>query len=86
MADFNKLITSGTVPEILNALTLEPPAWTRLEPQSVTGDPRPGVGSAGARSTLAARPAVAVCGIPWLICWARRLGLETATSSQQFNA
>jgi hypothetical protein len=43
MADFNKLITTEIVPEILGALALEPPAWTRLEPQSVTGDPLPGL-------------------------------------------
>jgi hypothetical protein len=31
------------VPEALRAVTLFPPAWTRLEPQSLTGDPTPGL-------------------------------------------
>src|SRR5215217_4315367 len=31
------------VPGALAAIALDPPAWTRLEPQSVTGDPTPGL-------------------------------------------
>ena len=27
----------------IEAISVEPPAWTRLEPQSVTGDPTPGL-------------------------------------------
>jgi hypothetical protein len=31
------------VPDALRAVALFPPAWTRLEPQSLTGDPTPGL-------------------------------------------
>jgi hypothetical protein len=37
------LVRMKPVPEALAAITLDPPAWTRLEPQSVTGDPTPGL-------------------------------------------
>jgi hypothetical protein len=85
MADFNKLISSETVPEILNGLTLEPPAWTRLEPQSVTGDPRSGL-------EARVHDPLWLLGRQWQFAEFRGedagtpLGVEIATSSQRFNA
>ncbi len=41
------LFSVKVVPDFLRVLAvLEPPAWTRLEPQSVTGDPSPGLRAA----------------------------------------
>ena len=41
------LVVAKAVPEVLRAVALfAPPAWTRLEPQSVTGDPAPGLTAA----------------------------------------
>ena len=37
------LVSVRLLPENLKAITLAPAAWTRLEPQSVTGDPTPGL-------------------------------------------
>lgn len=37
------LVAEMALPEALRAILLEPPALTRLEPQSVSGDPAPGV-------------------------------------------
>jgi hypothetical protein len=85
MADFNKLITTEIVPEILGALALEPPAWTRLEPQSVTGDPLPGL-------EARVHDPLWLLGRQWQFAEFRGedagtpLGVEIATSSQQFNA
>jgi hypothetical protein len=43
MSNFESLVTVKAVPDVLKAIALEPAAWTRLEPQSVTGDPTPGL-------------------------------------------
>jgi hypothetical protein len=43
MSNFGNLVTVKAVPEMVNVVALDPPAWTRLEPQSVTGDPTPGL-------------------------------------------
>lgn len=43
MSDFKSAVTVKAVPDLLKAIAFEPPAWTRLEPQSVTGDPTPGL-------------------------------------------
>jgi hypothetical protein len=41
------LVVAKAVPAVLKAVALfAPPAWTRLEPQSVTGDPTPGLTAA----------------------------------------
>ena len=40
MSDFVRV---REIAEALTAIALDPPAWTRLEPQSVTGDPTPGL-------------------------------------------
>jgi hypothetical protein len=41
------LLVTKAVPDLLRAIAvLEPPAWTRLEPQSITGDPSPGLTAA----------------------------------------
>ena len=37
------LISARALPEKLKAIALGPAAWTRLEPQSVSGDPSPGL-------------------------------------------
>jgi hypothetical protein len=37
------LISARALPESLKAIALGPAAWTRLEPQSVSGDPTPGL-------------------------------------------
>jgi hypothetical protein len=37
------LRTATVAQEIIAAFSLEPPGWTRLEPQSVSGDPTPGL-------------------------------------------
>ena len=37
------LISAESVADTLKAVTLGPAAWTRLEPQSVSGDPSPGL-------------------------------------------
>lgn len=38
-----ELVHARTLPKSLEVYALDPPAWTRLEPQSVTGDPTPGL-------------------------------------------
>lgn len=43
MSNFKELLTGQAVPDLLKAVVLAPAAWTRLEPQSVTGDPTPGL-------------------------------------------
>ncbi len=43
MSNFKDLITVKAVPDVLKGIALFPAAWTRLEPQSVTGDPTPGL-------------------------------------------
>src|SRR5262245_34437157 len=43
MSNFENLVTVKAVPEMINVIALDPPAWTRLEPQSATGDPTPGL-------------------------------------------
>lgn len=43
MAESVKIVATQNLPDIFSGLTLEPPAWTRLEPQSVTGNPLPGL-------------------------------------------
>lgn len=37
------LVSTHAVPEKLRGIALEPAAWTRLDPQSVSGDPSPGL-------------------------------------------
>lgn len=47
MSDTQNLIAARLLPDALKAISLiEPPAWTRLEPQSVSGDPSPGLNAA----------------------------------------
>ena len=85
MADFSKLISTTAVPDILSGLTLEPPAWTRLEPQSVTGDPRPGL-------EARVHDPLWLIGRQWQFAEFRGedagtpLGVEVATSSQRVRA
>jgi hypothetical protein len=43
MSDTINVVAVRPLSEALKAIALEPPAWTRLEPQSVTGDPAPGL-------------------------------------------
>ncbi len=43
MADVTGLRVEVLPAEIASAFLLEPPGWTRLEPQSVSGDPTPGL-------------------------------------------
>ncbi len=43
MSENLSFVAVRAVPESLRAITLFPPAWTRLEPQSLTGDPTPGL-------------------------------------------
>ena len=37
------LVASRAIPDLLKNIFLQSPAWTRLEPQSVSGDPTPGI-------------------------------------------
>jgi hypothetical protein len=85
MSNFDNLVTVKAVPEMINVIALDPPAWTRLEPQSVTGDPTPGL-EARVHDPL------------WLLVrqWqfgefqgedaGTPLGVEVATSSQRVTA
>ena len=85
MSNFENLVTEKPVSELIKAIALEPPAWTRLEPQSVTGDPTPGL-EARVHDPL------------WLLArqWqfgefqgedaGTPLGVEVATSSQRVTA
>ena len=43
MSDRFGAVRIKAVPDAIRAVALEPPSWTRLEPQSVTGDPTPGL-------------------------------------------
>ena len=43
MSGATNFVTTRPVSAIIKAIALTPPAWTRLEPQSVTGDPAPGL-------------------------------------------
>ena len=43
MSNFKSLVSVKAVPDVLKGIALLPVAWTRLEPQSVTGDPTPGL-------------------------------------------
>ena len=43
MSDTSGFIKVNAVSEPLKAIFLESPAWTRLEPQSISGDPEPGL-------------------------------------------
>ncbi len=43
MSEFKGIVGVQAVSEALSAIALFPPAWTRLEPQSLTGDPTPGL-------------------------------------------
>lgn len=43
MTDFKTAVFARPTTELISAIALEPPAWTRLEPQSVSGDPLPGL-------------------------------------------
>jgi hypothetical protein len=47
MPEIADLLAVRHVPDALRSIALlEPPAWTRLEPQSITGDPAPGLNAA----------------------------------------
>lgn len=43
MSDTINAVSVRAISPLLTAVALTPPAWTRLEPQSVTGDPTPGL-------------------------------------------
>src|SRR5438270_13752458 len=43
MSDTINAVSVRAISPLLAAVALTPPAWTRLEPQSVTGDPTPGL-------------------------------------------
>src|SRR5262245_5593285 len=43
MSDTVNAVSVRAINPLLSAVTLTPPAWTRLEPQSITGDPTPGL-------------------------------------------
>jgi hypothetical protein len=43
MSDPLSAVRIKIMPDAIRAIAVEPPAWTRLEPQSVTGDPTPGL-------------------------------------------
>lgn len=43
MTDFKTAVLARPTTDLIAAISLEPPAWTRLEPQSVSGDPLPGL-------------------------------------------
>lgn len=43
MSNTINVVATRQVASVLQAIALFPPAWTRLEPQSVTGDPSPGL-------------------------------------------
>ena len=43
MTNTVNVVVAREIPSVLQAIALFPPAWTRLEPQSVTGDPAPGL-------------------------------------------
>jgi hypothetical protein len=38
-----RFVAARPIPDMLQVIALEPPGWTRLEPQSLTGDPTPGL-------------------------------------------
>src|SRR5262249_14752924 len=43
VSNFERFVAVKPISDVLKAIALDPPAWTRLEPQSVTGDPTPGL-------------------------------------------
>ena len=43
MSEKISIVGTREVPEALLSIAMFPPAWTRLEPQSLTGDPTPGL-------------------------------------------
>ena len=43
MSNPREFVSINAVDPIITAIFLEPPAWTRLEPQSISGDPEPGL-------------------------------------------
>ena len=43
MSDTTNAVSVRAVNPLLVSVALTPPAWTRLEPSSVTGDPTPGL-------------------------------------------
>ena len=68
MSNTVNAVSVRPVNALLTAIALDPPAWTRLEPQSVTGRSDARAGSARPRSAVAAYPPVAVRRIPGRRC------------------
>jgi hypothetical protein len=46
VSDSINVLAARRVPELLKLATLQPPTWTRMEPVSLSGDPKPGLAAA----------------------------------------